>query len=127
VFSDRPAITLVWAKLAAMAEGAASPRSGFSRVGRAVVSRSGDYASGRMSARADVIVLRAGMVGVSVALHLQKRGRDIVLIDRRDAGEATSYGNAGLIRAPDRGTVLSARSRRIERLGFRPHNHRDAG
>jgi len=37
------------------------------------------------------------MVGVRVALHLQKRGRDAVLIDRRGAGEETSYGNAGLI------------------------------
>jgi D-amino-acid dehydrogenase len=46
---------------------------------------------------ADVIVLGAGMVGVSVALHLQRRGRDVVLIDRRGAGEETSYGNSGLI------------------------------
>lgn len=51
----------------------------------------------KMGARADVIVLGAGMVGVSVALHLQKRGRDVVLLDRRDPGEETSYGNAGLI------------------------------
>jgi D-amino-acid dehydrogenase len=50
-----------------------------------------------MKARADVIVLGAGMVGVSVALHLQQRGRDVVLLDRRGAGEETSYGNAGLI------------------------------
>jgi len=50
-----------------------------------------------MSARADVIVLGAGIVGVSVALHLQKRDRDVVLIDRQGAGEETSYGNAGLI------------------------------
>ena len=50
-----------------------------------------------MSARADVLVLGAGMVGVSAALHLQKRGRDVALIDRRDPGEETSYGNAGLI------------------------------
>ena len=47
--------------------------------------------------RADVIVLGAGMVGVSVALHLQQRGRDVVLVDRRGPGEETSYGNAGLI------------------------------
>ncbi len=47
--------------------------------------------------RADVIVLGAGMVGVGVALHLQNRGRDVVLVDRRGAGEETSYGNAGLI------------------------------
>jgi D-amino-acid dehydrogenase len=50
-----------------------------------------------MVTRADVIVLGAGMVGVSVALHLQRRGRNVVLIDRRGAGEETSYGNAGLI------------------------------
>jgi D-amino-acid dehydrogenase len=50
-----------------------------------------------MGARADVIVLGAGMVGVSVARHLQKRGRDVVFVDRRGAGEETSYGNAGLI------------------------------
>ena len=50
-----------------------------------------------MVARADVIVLGSGMVGVSVALHLQRRGRNVVVIDRREAGEETSYGNAGLI------------------------------
>lgn len=46
---------------------------------------------------ADVIVLGAGIVGVSAALHLQMRGRKVVLIDRRGAGEETSHGNAGLI------------------------------
>ncbi|WP_131195851.1 NAD(P)/FAD-dependent oxidoreductase [Lichenihabitans psoromatis] len=51
-----------------------------------------------MSLKADVAVLGAGIVGVSAALHLQKRGRDVVMIDRRGgAGEETSYGNAGLI------------------------------
>ncbi len=47
--------------------------------------------------QADSIVLGAGMVGVSVAVHLQMRGRATVLVDRRGAGEETSYGNAGLI------------------------------
>jgi D-amino-acid dehydrogenase len=48
--------------------------------------------------RADVLVLGAGMVGVGAALHLQQRGRDVVLIDRHEyAGEETSYGNAGII------------------------------
>ena len=48
--------------------------------------------------RKDAIVLGAGMVGVSAALHLQKRGRSVVLIDKHNAaGEETSYGNAGLI------------------------------
>jgi D-amino-acid dehydrogenase len=50
-----------------------------------------------MTIRADVVVLGAGMVGVSVALHLRQRGRDVVLVDRRGAGEETSYGNSGLI------------------------------
>ena len=48
--------------------------------------------------KAEVLVLGAGMVGVSAALHLQKRGRDVILIDRQElAGEGTSFGNAGLI------------------------------
>ncbi|KLK92560.1 amino acid dehydrogenase [Microvirga vignae] len=47
--------------------------------------------------RYDVIVLGAGIVGVSAALHLQSRGRSVCLVDRRSPGEETSYGNAGLI------------------------------
>ena len=48
--------------------------------------------------KADVLVLGAGMVGVGAALHLQKRGRNVVLIDRHEAaGEETSYGNGGMI------------------------------
>ncbi len=49
----------------------------------------------RMSA--DSIVLGAGIVGVSTAIHLARRGRSVVLVDRRGAGEETSFGNAGLI------------------------------
>lgn len=45
----------------------------------------------------DVAVLGAGIVGVSTALHLQAKGRSVLLVDRRDPGEETSYGNAGLI------------------------------
>jgi D-amino-acid dehydrogenase len=48
--------------------------------------------------KADVLVLGAGMVGVGAALHLQKRGRDVILVDRHElAGEETSFGNGGLI------------------------------
>lgn len=48
--------------------------------------------------KADVLVMGAGIVGVSAALHLQKRGRDVILVDRQElAGEGTSFGNAGLI------------------------------
>src|SRR5436305_5649334 len=48
--------------------------------------------------KADVVVLGAGMVGVGAALHLQRRGRDVILVDRHSlAGEETSYGNSGII------------------------------
>src|SRR5262245_46943856 len=46
---------------------------------------------------ADALVLGAGIVGVSVAVHLQKRGRATVLLDRRAPAEETSFGNAGLV------------------------------
>jgi D-amino-acid dehydrogenase len=45
----------------------------------------------------DVIVLGAGIVGVCVAIHLQRRGRNVLLVDRREPGRETSYGNAGII------------------------------
>jgi D-amino-acid dehydrogenase len=48
-------------------------------------------------ARKDIVVLGAGIVGICVALHLQKRGRAVALLDRRGAAEETSFGNAGLI------------------------------
>jgi D-amino-acid dehydrogenase len=48
-------------------------------------------------ARTDVIVLGAGIVGTSAALHLAKRGVGVTLVDRRAPGEETSYGNAGVI------------------------------
>ena len=47
--------------------------------------------------RSDAVVLGAGIIGICVALHLQKRGRAVVLVDRRGAAEETSFGNAGLI------------------------------
>ncbi|MGL4242217.1 MAG: NAD(P)/FAD-dependent oxidoreductase, partial [Beijerinckiaceae bacterium] len=47
--------------------------------------------------KTDVIVLGAGIVGVGAALHLQKRGRSVTIVDRGNPGEGTSYGNAGLI------------------------------
>ena len=37
------------------------------------------------------------MVGTCTALHLQQRGFDVVLVDRREPGQETSFGNAGLI------------------------------
>jgi D-lysine oxidase len=48
-------------------------------------------------ARTDAIVLGAGTVGTSIALHLAKRGLSVALVDRGGVGEQTSFGNAGII------------------------------
>lgn len=48
-------------------------------------------------ARSDVLVLGAGIVGTSAALHLARRGLRVVLVDRKGPGEGTSFGNAGII------------------------------
>jgi D-amino-acid dehydrogenase len=48
-------------------------------------------------ARTDAIVLGAGVVGASIALHLTKRGLAVALVDKGGAGEGTSFGNAGII------------------------------
>lgn len=45
----------------------------------------------------ETVVLGAGMVGVSIAWHLARRGRSVLLVDRRPPGQETSYGNGGLI------------------------------
>jgi D-amino-acid dehydrogenase len=47
--------------------------------------------------RFDAIVLGAGIVGVSAAWHLLRRGRTVALVDRRGPGEETSHGNAGVV------------------------------
>lgn len=53
----------------------------------------------------DVIILGAGIVGVSTAIHLLRRGRSVTLIDKNAPGRETSFGNAGI----------------IQREGVRPH------
>jgi D-amino-acid dehydrogenase len=46
---------------------------------------------------ADVIVLGAGIVGVSAAYAARQRGLSVILLDRREPGSETSYGNAGIL------------------------------
>src|SRR3984885_1638702 len=47
--------------------------------------------------KADVIVLGAGIVGVSAGLAARQRGLSVILVDRREPGSETSYGNAGIL------------------------------
>lgn len=79
--------------------------------------------------QADVIVLGAGIVGVSIALHLQERGRRVLLVDRGEPGAETSHGNAGLIERSSvipygfprsLATLLSFASNRSIAVRYRP-------
>jgi D-amino-acid dehydrogenase len=45
----------------------------------------------------DVAVLGAGIVGTSAGIAARQRGLSVVVIDRREPGSETSYGNAGII------------------------------
>jgi D-amino-acid dehydrogenase len=45
----------------------------------------------------EVVVLGAGIVGVSSAYAARQRGLSVVLVDRREPGSETSYGNAGIL------------------------------
>ena len=45
----------------------------------------------------DVAVLGAGIVGVSAGIAAQQRRLSVVVIDRREPGSETSYGNAGIL------------------------------
>ncbi len=52
-----------------------------------------------MSRTPHIAVVGAGIVGVSCALHLQRLGATVALIDRHEVGNpaAASYGNAGIL------------------------------
>jgi D-amino-acid dehydrogenase len=52
---------------------------------------------GRTEVQADVVVLGAGIVGVSTAIAARERGLSVILVDRREVGSETSYGNAGVL------------------------------
>jgi glycine/D-amino acid oxidase-like deaminating enzyme len=47
--------------------------------------------------RAEVAVIGAGVVGLTIALELVEAGRDVVLVDPGTPGMGASYGNAGTI------------------------------
>lgn len=47
------------------------------------------------SEKVDVLILGAGIVGLSMAVELQKAGRQVLVIDKGEPGYGCSYGNAG--------------------------------
>jgi D-amino-acid dehydrogenase len=74
----------------------------------------------------DVVVLGAGIVGVSAAFHLAARGRSVAMLDLRGPGEETSFGNTGVI---ERSALLPIPFPRDAKFlvelafGMRPHAH----
>jgi D-amino-acid dehydrogenase len=44
-----------------------------------------------------IVVIGAGIVGVSTAIWLQRDGHDVVLVDKIGPAEGTSYGNGGVL------------------------------
>ncbi|MGJ7456227.1 NAD(P)/FAD-dependent oxidoreductase [Halomonas sp. MA07-2] len=77
----------------------------------------------------NIIVLGAGIVGVSVAWHLARRGHAVTLVDRREPGRETSFGNAGIIQREavrpyafprDLGTLLRVLPNREVDIRYRP-------
>ncbi|VVD69461.1 amino acid dehydrogenase [Pandoraea horticolens] len=79
--------------------------------------------------RFDALVLGAGIVGVSVAVHLQRRGLSVALVDRKSPGNETSFGNAGLIQREgvypyafprDLGTLLRYAGNRSTDVRYHP-------
>ena len=50
-----------------------------------------------MTPDTQVLVVGAGIVGVSAALNLQRRGLRVTLADRQAPGEGASFGNAGIL------------------------------
>lgn len=46
-----------------------------------------------------VIVIGAGIVGVSAAIWLRRFGQEVTIVDRDGPGQGTSFGNAGLLAA----------------------------
>lgn len=92
--------------------------------------RTGAKVQGGAVRQFDIMVLGAGMVGLSTGLALLSRGRSVVIVDRRGAAEETSFGNAGLIQAEavmpyafprDLGVILStlAGKRTAARISWR--------
>lgn len=50
-----------------------------------------------MSIAAPIIVIGAGIVGVSTAIWLRRAGEEVILVDRAAPGQGTSFGNGGIL------------------------------
>jgi D-amino-acid dehydrogenase len=60
-----------------------------------------------MKAKSEIIVIGAGIVGLSSAYYLAKAGHSVIVLEKTDGSDACSYGNAGLI-APSHFVPMSS-------------------
>jgi D-amino-acid dehydrogenase len=51
----------------------------------------------RMDSQDPIVIIGAGIVGACCAAWLQRDGQQVLLLDRKGAGEGASYGNAGCL------------------------------
>ena len=65
----------------------ASETAGLRRTVWGQLALSQQYPQLRGTVSADVVVVGGGIAGVSIAYELQKRGKDVVLLERRVIGE----------------------------------------
>ena len=55
----------------------------------------------------DIIIIGAGIMGLTTAYKLLKAGRKVTIIDESDITDSTSFGNAGLLSAFDKGPLAN--------------------
>jgi D-amino-acid dehydrogenase len=55
----------------------------------------------------DIIIIGAGIMGLTTAYELIKAGRKVTIIDESDITDSTSFGNAGLLSAFDKGPLAN--------------------
>ena len=60
-----------------------------------------------MKTKSEIIVIGAGIVGLSSAYYLAKAGHSVIVLEKTDGSDACSYGNAGLI-APSHFVPMSS-------------------
>lgn len=55
----------------------------------------------------DIIIIGAGIMGLTTAYELSKAGRKVTIIDENNITNSTSFGNAGLLSAFDKGPLAN--------------------
>src|SRR5699024_780822 len=82
-----------------------------------------DSVDGKATSPRKVVVVGAGVVGLSTAWFLRSRGADVTVVDRTDVAAGASWGNAGYV-APGFSVPLPEPS--VLRYGLRSLLDRDA-